>query len=309
MDNIIFKNSEDRMQFHKPMQLNSKDSFGEKTKVIHGEDRREWQWGIPGDHMGFKLPIYISFCGNSLWDDGVGIIREKSLIFSIEMVTAGNIRFIQDKKEYLVNPGELFFLQKGSNHTYHTGSAGFAHKRFISILGDILETVLTNLGLQNIDVLHLHDPFTFIGFVKKAGVLFEQRPPDFLLRLSELAFSVVLYLGNELKGNRYPAAIQTAIDFLHHNVTRSITLNDVSTAACMSIPHLGRLFLKSTGKTPMEYYCDLKIEYARQLVTGTTARGNEIARRLGFDDAAYFSRLFKKHTGLSPREFRKKHTA
>jgi AraC-like DNA-binding protein len=293
------------MQFHKPREFSGKDAFGERTAVTNSNRRREWQWNPPNDHMGLNLPIYVRHCGNSVWGAGVSIVREKSNIFGLEMVSAGTIEFTQDSRSYLVNPGDVFLLHKGRDHSYRTGPCGFAHKRFICLDGPLLPAMLSQLGLQETDVIKPAEPKAFAGFVKKAGRLCEMRPPGFLKQLSELAFSNLLYMGNEVEGNRYPAAVQAALDYMHQHINRMISLGELSRAARVSIQHLNRLFNQHLHSTPMEFFRSLKIEHACQLLSGTSARIKEIALRIGYEDPTYFSRVFTQITGVSPRKFRK----
>lgn len=289
-------------------QLKKIDPFGEKTKVFHPENRTERHYVTPQNFMGLKLPIYMHFCVNSIWTDSIYVARKKSSLFEMEMVCSGNLNFMQNKKKYVVEPGDIFLVHKGSDHAFGTGPAGFACKRGMSISGDALEPILAYLGLLDIDIIRLNNPMVFTGFVKKAIALFEQRPPGFLLKLSSLAFEVLITLANEVKAQSSVKEIQNAINFMHQHILDMVTLDQVADAVCISTSYLCRLFQKNTGKTPMEYYRGLKLEYARQSLATTRRQTKEISQRLGYDDPAYFSRLFKKETGLSPREFRKNHS-
>lgn len=68
--------------------------------------------------------------------------------------------------------------------------------------------------------------------------------------------------------------------------------------------HLIRIFKKATGQSPVNYLIDLRLKEARRFLSGTGFSIREIAHLLGFGDPYYFSRLFKKKTGHSPKAFR-----
>ena len=65
-----------------------------------------------------------------------------------------------------------------------------------------------------------------------------------------------------------------------------------------------RLIKKETGKTALEHIHIFLIKEAKNLLIGTENNVSEIAYELGFDSPSYFTRLFKKQTGMRPLEFR-----
>ena len=73
----------------------------------------------------------------------------------------------------------------------------------------------------------------------------------------------------------------------------------------MSISWFIRNFKEYTEATPTQYIQSLRISNAQTLLETTNYNVSEIAQILGYDDPFYFSRVFKKQSGLSPSEFRK----
>lgn len=80
---------------------------------------------------------------------------------------------------------------------------------------------------------------------------------------------------------------------------------DYAAAAGYSEGYFIRSFKRSTGKTPIGYQTAIKVENAKALLVETSLKIETIASLSGFSDALYFSRVFKRETGLSPSEFRK----
>lgn len=70
--------------------------------------------------------------------------------------------------------------------------------------------------------------------------------------------------------------------------------------------YLSRLIKLHTGKTLKQYVLTLRVNEARKLLKTTELPLSEISERLGFENSAYFSNCFKKRTGVSPSEFRKR---
>ena len=73
----------------------------------------------------------------------------------------------------------------------------------------------------------------------------------------------------------------------------------------LSQDYFRRIFKLETGKTPLEYFTDLRLEYAERLLTDQSMAVKEVAVLSGFEDPYYFSRLFKHHTGKAPSDWRK----
>lgn len=71
--------------------------------------------------------------------------------------------------------------------------------------------------------------------------------------------------------------------------------------------HLGRITRTCTGMTPTEYINHVRIDKARSYLGFTNLNACEIARHCGFENINYFFRTFKKQTGLTPGEYRKRY--
>lgn len=71
--------------------------------------------------------------------------------------------------------------------------------------------------------------------------------------------------------------------------------------------HLVRLFRKEMGQSPIDYLIDERIRTAQHLLLDRDKSVADVARSVSYEDAAYFSRLFKQRTALSPLQFRAHH--
>ena len=87
-----------------------------------------------------------------------------------------------------------------------------------------------------------------------------------------------------------------------------LSLNQLADYVHLSPNYLSNLFKKEVGYRLSDYMNELRIEKAKYLLLNTRERSHEIASELGFSDPAYFCKVFKKSTGLSPAEYRHMHT-
>ena len=72
----------------------------------------------------------------------------------------------------------------------------------------------------------------------------------------------------------------------------------------MSKDHFIRLFRQELGYTPTQFIIDKKMMKARLMLASENMSTKDIAYSLGYDDVSYFTRLFKKHTGTTPLQYR-----
>jgi two-component system response regulator YesN len=106
-------------------------------------------------------------------------------------------------------------------------------------------------------------------------------------------------------GNQYVEIIHQAKAYVdQHYANPDLSLNEVAAHINLSPSHFSMVFSRETGETFKEYLTTLKIQKAKELLRTTSLKSFEISYRVGYKDPHYFSHVFKKQTGLSPKEFR-----
>lgn len=95
--------------------------------------------------------------------------------------------------------------------------------------------------------------------------------------------------------------------WLQKNYYKTKSNESLAQMVHMSSDHLGRIFLKATGKKISEYRNEIRIEKAKKLLINQNTRVIDIAHQVGFGEINHFNRLFKKYTDMTPSEFKKKH--
>jgi two-component system response regulator YesN len=98
--------------------------------------------------------------------------------------------------------------------------------------------------------------------------------------------------------------IRKAVEYMRYNYRETITLNDVAEHTYISACYLSRLFTKELGKSFVEYLSEMRIEKAKEFLREDNYKTYEVAEMVGIKDAHYFSKLFKKYTGITPSEFK-----
>lgn len=167
----------------------------------------------------------------------------------------------------------------------------------------------------------LHVRFTCTGVLNQIGIgsqellsAVEHLPSveklfglDNVKRYCVLLLERTLLLREQAQGQRYHEAVRLAMRYMEQNYSDStLSLNDVATYVKISPNYFSTLFSQETGKTFIEYLTARRMEQARKLLQETNLRSSEVATSVGYKDPHYFSYLFRKTQGQTPREFRSK---
>jgi two-component system response regulator YesN len=99
--------------------------------------------------------------------------------------------------------------------------------------------------------------------------------------------------------------LASALNYIRENHKNNISLEDVSQHIYISPYYLSHLFKEELGITFVEYLTKVRIEEAKKLLKNSSMSIVAIASEVGYEDASYFSKVFKKMTGLSPNQYRK----
>ena len=99
--------------------------------------------------------------------------------------------------------------------------------------------------------------------------------------------------------------MESAIRYFNEHYNKEIVIDDYAASTHRSITWFIRSFKQYTGMTPMQYIISTRISNAQRLLGSMDYNVTEIASIVGYDNPLYFSRLFKKQTGMAPSEYRK----
>lgn len=102
----------------------------------------------------------------------------------------------------------------------------------------------------------------------------------------------------------YSSVVQRAITYIDADLSADLSLRTLAAAQNINASYLSSLFKKETGETITEHVNKKRIEHAVHLLQSSKLQVQSIAQHCGISDVNYFSKLFKKHMGMTPREYR-----
>lgn len=124
---------------------------------------------------------------------------------------------------------------------------------------------------------------------------------DFCAQMEEMLAAV-----EERQGERDAPAIDTAVRYIErHYGDCALSLTKLAGSVHLSPEYFCRLFKQKTGVSYSTYLTTYRLTRARELICTTDLKMAEVARQVGYENPSYFSRLYKKHMGLSPEQERR----
>ena len=237
-------------------------------------------------------------------------------------VKNGEHSFLVDDKTLTVKSGQMLIYAPNSFHSSLKPSN--AEARIISFdiettnLSSIYNRVLT---LTESQIGQFEELFNYaVKFFKYRtpinnvrGMALSDNADKFSLQRIKLKLEIFLIdilerfssEPRKTKDIRWDKEYSAVLEFMHKNVTKSLTLEDIAKGSAMSVSKLKLLVKAKNGSGPISCFISIKIDYAKKLITLGNSTLTEIAYELGFSSIHYFSRQFKKVTGISPTEFAK----
>ncbi len=103
--------------------------------------------------------------------------------------------------------------------------------------------------------------------------------------------------------------VRDIIDLLENNLYNALSVDDICQKIAYGRAYLFRVFKEQTGKSIMDYYVNLKMQRAKQLLRENELSVREISELLAFSDPNYFTKTFKKREGLSPTAYKRRTTS
>jgi len=232
--------------------------------------------------------------------------REASEVFSVELVLKGSMYFVQNEKKYHVKAGSVFLVHQDRNNEYTTGPERLCHRLACAFSGHELSGLLNTTKLIEYDTISLNNLTVVEKTMRECFNELKEKKTGFRQRASVLGYRLLLELEENIRRENIPELLVRAVDLMEHHLSQQLSLKKLAGVLNSSPTSLNRIFQQYFGTSPIDYFIGLKIKTAKSLLLNTGLRIQEIARNAGYENPLYFSAEFKKRTGTSPREFRRR---
>lgn len=158
--------------------------------------------------------------------------------------------------------------------------------------------------LQNLLISKLPYLEHYLSLPNSMSGLADVSPNSFVSSLTERMLAVSDSVSLLTVRTRNPQVQEACLDILN-NPDGKTDIGDIAKRHFISRKYLSALIKRETGKSAVKYISHVKMERARKLLLDSDMNIGKIAEQLGYENAEYFSKVFRKSAGISPREFRR----
>ena len=250
--------------------------------------------------------------------------------FELIEVVEGKFYCNVDGSEFLINKGNICIINRGRLHHIYTEDHNAIKCRKKTIIFNP-DYFIKDQNIYEKYILPLleKDAFAHIQFNIKKGIgldintlmkeieaLEDEKPIGYELEEYSLIYKVIRYLYLAYQSSKQ--SIHTAYDanvqiqrnmtsFIHEHFGSKIGLEDIAEAGQVSKSTCIRLFHKYTGKSPIDFLNNYRLQMSAEKLVTTSEQITEIAYACGFGQPSYFNRLFLKEYNMTPNQYRKQH--
>jgi AraC-like DNA-binding protein len=250
--------------------------------------------------------FFVKSVGLSHCDGSYVIRRREYRYWAAVHILGGHGLFRIRGTDHRPAAGDTCILERGRDHTYQSSAEDPWVQIWVEFGGPLAEALFTQLGLKGVH----HVPNSGVGDLllnilraAKAHIRGDRFQKDAALMVHELLYRI--YDRIHVADDADIDPVDSAASYLRRSIRRSVSLEEIATQAGKSPSQLVRLFRRRMGKTPHEYFVELKMERARILLRESSLSMKQIAWNLGFCDRFHFSKVFKRTVGIPPGEYRR----
>ncbi len=227
-----------------------------------------------------KQPFFFARYGIYLVFKGSGVLKTKS-------------------REYQLSPGTMFFTFPNTSFELN-GNNSFTYL-YITFNGDGAQPLLNSFGVTT-------ENCVFEGFEQLSDFWMTSIRRVTTLNANTLTESVLFYslsfIDNTEKPQRSAKRFDSILSYVNENFSdATLSVKKVADLFFYSEKYLSSLFVKNTGVKFTEHLNKLRVSHAIALLREKSGTVSQIAFQCGFSDPMYFSKVFKKVTGVAPSEF------
>lgn len=241
--------------------------------------------------------FYVNNCGyNKDIDIAIDVKRPAGRSdYQLLFVESGKVNVRLFDETNVIHGGEAYVFCPGEPQYYSTCDDGNTSYYWIHFSGYAAKEIVGSIVSGG--VIACDDSHAFVTGIKE--LVAEVQFGENVLKTAGMAMELIALFCRQ--GISF---FDKTVGMMNRDIDNGVFDRDWAKISGLSKYYFIRLFREKCGKTPHAYFCDLRMERAKFLLTETHMSIGDVAAALGYNDRFYFSTVFKKSTGSSPRAYR-----
>ena len=236
----------------------------------------------------------------------------------IKYIISGTLEMVCGSKVIQAKPGDIVIINPCERHANQVKREAVTyHLLLVNLVSDMFGTPFREYSERNFGFYNLIRGDTHIAqcLLQIIDALCASNDVS-LIRANGWFLVLFSYLYDQYRDSHFSAEspknrrqediVETVIAHIYHHYADDIHISDIATKCFVSDSHLCRVFREMTGKTPVTYLQEFRINKAAIFLENTDQSVADIAERVGFCNPSYFCRCFRKLKGMTPRQYRQK---
>lgn len=237
-----------------------------------------------------------------------GVQRNLFSSYLLIVMLTGSLAWQTRRSRGVARAGQVLLLDCNAPHSY--AAQGKCSFTFVHFAGAQSPAIYEEIERQGGSLIHVPDPNALHEAI---GEMLSSMRTDHRMnegQASAMIYSMLMKLlehsGASGAGGIGNPVVDRAIEYIQTHLTEKLSVEEIAATAGYSASYFSHIFTEETGMSPYQFVVRSRVEQAQQLLKTTRLAVQEIAFQCGFNSAANFCYTFRRMTGVSPHEYRKR---
>ena len=227
----------------------------------------------------------------------VGGTRKNREFWGIVLKVEGETEYFCAGKKYISNANKMMLLPAGSSYSWRCLEEGY----FLDFEFDY------NFNQYKIFSFQIASSLEFLKIFYELEYIRLMKEPFYKTKCISGTYRILLEMMKSVKteyalSSKYEK-IKPSVEYIAKNYTKNLTNDEISSASNISTVYFRKIFTEVFGMPPIRYLHKIRLEKAQEMLSGDYSSIEDVALAVGYGSIYHFSKMFKKHTGLSPSKF------